>query len=557
MRRVGVAGRLLWGLVCLTALSFGSGPRLSRAESRSKSGQARAQAQAEAALAQAQTAIEAKDYAGAYRGLSQAYQSQPNFWLLQGLAAVAAAEGKTVESQDLLRRFLADPGLDSKAPERATAQQRLQTLPLVAAGEVSVGAPRGALVEVDGRLVGVTPLPTALLVSSGRHRVAASSGKWRAETEVNVRTARLSELRFKEGVEVVVATLPAAVLYVDSYLGMSTPTAAPPPSEVEPKPAGEGGEAAKPATANAEPSAAPTVANPLLDPLPDALTQAAAAALKRENYVILGRGLALAYAQDEGACQGGDSHSDACLKALASRYGVDHAIRASVVRDERNVRIDVTLLDMQVEDVAATASANCPGCLNEQTAVKLADSITQVLTTGSGRARGTLSVTSEPAGSEVRIGSRRLGVTPVTRKVWAGSYQVDVTHEGHKPYSQQVDVKNDETTPLSATLVRLEPQGVDPAIEIEAKRQAQARARRRLIFIGAGAAGIAAGAVLLGFGASALAANGSCAVPNPADPMQCRRLFDTVAPGSALTAVGGALLIGGTVTLIWPFVKKD
>lgn len=569
-RRGPLAAARLFLLPCLLLLALDMPAASARSESRSKSEKSRSQGQFEAVLSQAQAAIDAKDFATAYQTLAQAYQSQPNSRLLLGLATLAAAEGKTVEAQDLLRRFLADPSLDAKSPERTAAQDRWQSLPLVPAGEVSVGAPRGALVQLDGRLVGVTPLPAALLVSTGRHRVSVQLGRWRAATEVNVRTARLSELRFKEGVEVAVATLPAAVLYIDSYQGLPSAAAssgaapAPPAAavEVEPRPAGEGPEpppGPAPSPTTVEKGAGSGVAHLLLESLLDPLTVAAAAALKRENYVLLGRGLALAYAQDVPACRGTEAISDACLKALATRYGVDLALRAQVVREDRSVRIDVTLIDLQVEDVAATASASCPGCVSEQMSAKLAESITQALTTGGGRARGTLQVTSEPAGSEVRIGSRLLGVTPLNRKVWAGSYEVRVGHDGFKDFAQQIEVKSDETTPLQATLSKQEDsvRPEDSALQAERARQEQARSRRRLIMIGAGAAGIAVGAVLLGFGASALAANGGCAVPNPTDPMQCRKLYDTLAPGAALTAVGGALILGGGVTLIWPLVKKN
>lgn len=565
----GPSGAVAWlALAACLALWGLRIPRVeARSESRSRSERSRAQAQIDAALAQAKTAVEGKDFATAHQVLSQAYHSQPSPRLLLGLASLAVAEEKSVEAQDLLRRFLADPSIDAKAPERGAAEASLQSLPLVPAGEVSVGAPRGSFVELDGRLVGVTPLPAALLVKTGRHSVAVSLGKWRAQTEVNVRTARLSELRFKEGVEVGVATLPAAVLYIDSYQGLANlagSTAPAPSPEVEPKPAGEEpdpppGPAASPASSSSPTAAASGAAHLLVDSLLDPLTQAAAAALKRENYVLLGRGLALAYAQDEPACRGSDTVSDACLKVLATRYGVDLALRAVVVREERSVRVDVSLQDMPVEDVAASASASCPGCVTEQIAAKLVESIAQVLATGGGRARGTLSVTSEPVGSEVRIGSRVLGMTPLSRKVWAGSYEVRVAREGYQPYSQQAEVKSDETTSLLAVLNKQEsgPSAEELARQAEQKRQEQDRSRRRLIMIGVGAAGIAVGAVVLGFGVSALAANGSCAAPAPSDAMPCRRQYGTLAPGAALTAVGGALIVGGGVTLLWPLLKKD
>lgn len=492
----------------------------------------RAAVSVDSILGQARTAIEARDFPTGYRLLSQAYIAQPQPLLLHGLALLAVAADRTVEAQDLWRRFLADPSLDPKAPERALAQSRLLALALVPAGEVSVGAPRGALVELDGRVVGVAPLPAPLLVRTGRHRVAVTLGRWRAETEVAARTARLSELRFKEGAEVVVASQPAAVLYVDAYPQPAAPAASPNPTS----------------------GASEATGSPLLDPLLDPLTQAAAAALKRESYVLLPQRLALAYDSEAGTCTGAASPSDACLKAMATRYGVDSILRAAISREDQTQRIEVTLLDLQVDDVAASTSATCVGCAAEQVASKLADAITQVLTTGGGRARGTLSAVSDPAGGELRIGTRVLGLTPLTHKLWAGSYEITIGRSGHRPYVQQIDVKSGETTQVEAALVPTASAAV-PMVA-PAKSGDSGRRRSNLIYWMAGGVGIAAGATLLGFGASALAANGGCAMTGLSDPSLCRRVYDTAVPGGVMTAVGSALIIGGGVALILPLIRK-
>lgn len=493
---------------------------------------ARAPATIETVLGQARAATESRDFQAAYRLLSGAYQAQPQPLLLHGLALLAAAEDRTVEAQDLWRRFLADPSLDARATERGLAQSRLLALPLIAAGEVSVGASRGALVELDGRVVGVAPLSAPLLVRTGRHRVAVTLGRWRAETEVAVRTARLSELRFKEGADVVVASQPAAVLYVDAHSGLAI-----------------GAASGSSAVAGGE-----TTGSPLLDPLLDPLTQAAAAALKRESYVLLPQRLAMAYDSEGGACPAGPATSDACLKALASRYGVDSILRSAISREAQTLRIEVTLLDLQVDDVAASASATCVGCASEQVASKLADTITQVLTTGGGRVRGTLSAVSEPAGGELRVGSRVLGLTPLAHKLWAGSYEITISRPGHQPYVQQIDVKSEETTRIEAALV---PLSSTPATQAAAGPVAdRGRSRSNLIFWAAGGAGVAVGATLLGFGASALVAHGSCAMTGLSDPSLCRRVYDTAVPGGVMTAVGGALILGGGVALILPLVRK-
>jgi hypothetical protein len=492
---------------------------------------ARPSATIESVLSQAKAATEGRDFQAAYRLLSGAYQAQPQPLLLHGLALLAAAEDRTVEAQDLWRRFLADPSLDARATERGLAQSRLLALPLIAAGEVSVGASRGALVELDGRVVGVAPLSAPLLVRTGRHRVAVTLGRWRAETEVAVRTARLSELRFKEGADVVVASQPAAVLYVDAASGLA------------------GG-----AASGQAPGASETTGSPLLDPLLDPLAQAAAAALTRESYVLLPQRLAVAYDSEGGACPAGPATIDTCLKALAGRYGVDSILRSAISREGQTLRIEVTLLDLQVDDVAASASATCVGCASEQVASKLADTVTQVLTTGGGRVRGTLSAVSEPAGGELRVGTRVLGLTPLSHKLWAGSYEITISRPGHQPYVQQIDVKSEETTRIEAALV---PLSSTPATQAAAGPVAgRGRSRSNLIFWAAGGAGVAVGATLLGFGASALFANGSCAMTGLSDPSLCRRVYDTAVPGGVMTAVGGALIIGGGVALILPLVRK-
>lgn len=488
----------------------------------------------ETVLAQAKTASDSRDFVGAYRLLSQAYQAQPQPLLLHGLALLAAAEERGVEAQDLWRRVLADPSLDSRAPQRAQALELLLRLPLSPAAEVSVGAPRGALVELDGRVVGIAPLSAPLLVRTGRHRVAVTLGRWRAETEVTARTARLSELRFKEGSDAVVVSQPAAVLYVDAY-----------PANVLGG-AGPGGATASESTGS-----------PLLDPLLDPLTQAATAALKRESYVLLPGRLAVAYDSQGASCPIGPAASETCLKAVAGRYGVESILKVAISREDQTLRIEVMLLDLQVDDVAASASATCVGCVGEQVATKLADTITQVLTTGGGRVRGTLSAVSEPAGGELRIGSRVLGLTPLSHKLWAGSYEITIHHAGHQPYTGQVEVKGDETAHVEAALVPLPSASGGPATGAATVASGQSRQNRRnVVLLASGAAGVSLGAILLGFGASALAANGSCATAGLSDPSLCRRVYDTAVPGGVMVGVGSALVIGGGVALILPLVTR-
>ena len=148
----------------------------------------------ETVLAQTKTASDSRDFVGAYRLLSQAYQGAAT----AALAAWSGALGGGGE-QALGRRICGDacwpiqlgqPGPQRRKPWSSCCACRSRQLPRSAWGS------RGS-VELDGRVVGIAPLSAPLLVRTGRHRVAVTLGRWRAGTEVTARTARLSELRFK------------------------------------------------------------------------------------------------------------------------------------------------------------------------------------------------------------------------------------------------------------------------------------------------------------------------------------------------------------------------
>lgn len=64
-----------------------------------------------------------------------------------------------------------------------------------------------------------------------------------------------------------------------------------------------------------------------------------------------------------------------------------------------------------------------------------------------------VSITSEPAGAQVSIGGEVRGKTPLTTEVLAGSHPVEITLDGFKPWTTDVQVKANE--PLTLGPVRL------------------------------------------------------------------------------------------------------
>lgn len=467
-------------------------------------------AAAEKLMQQGAAAITAKNFAAAQSSLTEAYRAYQSPKILYYLGALHAAEQKTIEAQDLLRRFLADSTVEPNEPLRQEAQKLLAGLPPPAAGEVQISAPRGAEVWVDGKVVGALPLPLPLLLSSGAHQVAVQQGKWRAVSQTKVKTARLLELRFKAGSDVVVATELPAVLVADSY----------------PEPA-------------------------LQAPLRQRLLEV----VRRQNLAPLLSGEALGYARelDKSGCL-----ADAdCQRRLAEKLGVDYILSVKAARSPANPKglsLELSLFDVAVGAEAAQKSGDCDGCTPDAAAGKLATAAGALLTAVTERGRGDLEISSEPPDAEVFLDGKPVGRTPLKKPVFVGSYGLEVKKSGLRAEPQRITVGPSEPVRLTITLVSDTPvvAAPPPAPLAESPRQ---RPRWRL---GVGGAALGVGALFIGLGASALAVDQHCVHPventDGLPPTNCttQEVFMTQAPGLGLTISGAALLIGGTVLLALP-----
>ena len=166
--------------------------------------------------------MSARDFAAAYRTLADGYRKARSPVLLFQLGRVAAAEGRVMEAQDLMRRYLADPARENDDPANQEAQRVLKLArPEGPTGEVAVLSDPGAAVLVDDRLVGTLPLPQPLLLSGGVHTVTVEYSSKKLSSPVQVASGRLMDMRFNPVSGAVVFTLRPALLFVMRAPGIS------------------------------------------------------------------------------------------------------------------------------------------------------------------------------------------------------------------------------------------------------------------------------------------------------------------------------------------------
>ncbi len=489
---------LLLGPGSGTALA--KGERKAGADKRPAAGGLDPREQAKQLLQAGVTALAAKDFSSASQSLTGAYRLAPSVATLFQLGELAAAQGRTTEAQDLMRRFLHDASEPAQSPALKEAQ-RILALPAQPSGEVSVIGERNAVILIDDRAVGVLPLPLPLLLPIGEHKVVIERDTLRLEDGVTVLAGRTVELRCQFHPGVVVATIPPALLVLTDYPALS-------------------GEPDK----------------RLDQQLVQAAGQAHLTLLRQREALMqapkLADCLAMTRCQLELAMQN-LLHNVLLLKA---------AVRAGSTADWQ---LKVVLLDAMVGDAAAEIEKECPGCTAERAADLLAETAVAALKQGLLRPHGTLEVDSVPTGAEVTAGARSLGATPTRRAYFTGPAEVTLKYPGYKPKQATVTIQEGQTASLKLELEReLVPALVAPP-KVVTRTEILPRPRWRL---GVGVAASALGVALVGLGGSALSVDGRC-VPDSFVGGQCQSIYMTTGIGAGLI-VGGVLLAAGGVTLL-------
>ncbi|MBL8632028.1 MAG: PEGA domain-containing protein [Myxococcales bacterium] len=466
-----------------------------------------------------EAALGQSDFALAHRLLDESYRQAPQPEKLYLLATLAQAEGRALDAMDLLRRVVADPGSASDVAQMAA--QKLQAMPTLLHGEVLVQGERGAVLTVDDRPVGVLPLPASLWLAPGLHKLATSVGARRQEEVYRVMASRTAELRFDLSSDVVVATLrPAVLLLIAPSRG-----------------AGQGG-----------------AADPLSDEETQALEQAVTRAATEKQLGVQGQAAALQTAPQHASCLS----ELRCQLALAEANQATllllfHVEATNRSGSDRALKLKLEALEPSVTARAAQAERVCTGCTPSTVGDEAMALTSQVLHEALARPRGLLSLRSQPEGAEVLLDGNVLGQTPLTRKVWAGSHSLLLRKQGFVPLARELSLSAGQLQTLDLTLSvgRSEPLRQITITE-GSPSERPAKGQRPRWRILTGASSVVAGAVMIGFGISALAVNSRCVSGLGDASAQCKTVYDTTVPGATLTSVGGATLLTGTMLLVWP-----
>ena len=462
-------------------------------------------AQAARLLGEARAALQGGDPTTAYRLAAQSYRIGQVPDALFVLGQVALAGKNLLSAQDLLRRYLADPNLEVPvdAPDYVAAQ-RIVERPRPPAAQLTVSGDRGALVSVDDRVVGVLPLVRPLLIAPGEHKVVLERRGVHLEDIVRVAAGRLAELRVNLATKALVLTVLPGVLLRQTLPGL------PGAEQLGFEQALEAGLTARRLSALSERDSAECA-----EPAP-------------------------------GSC----SDPLRCEIEQAKRCESDYVLRTRLETapgPPRQLQLTVDLIDVSVGAIASRETLRCQSCVAIALREQLPGALSRLLERGVGRGRGAVDVASQPLAAMVLIDGQPVGITPFRGTLFAGGHQVQVRKEGFADYSQPIDVRDGETAPVLASLLPTQ-----APIESKPTTVVIKQAGRPLWRLLAGGVAIGAGAVLLGFGASALSVNRKCVGSTSTPIANCQTVYNTDEVAGGLFGLSAGLMIGGAVAIAIP-----
>ena len=459
-------------------------------------------------LRRAEEALASHDLAAAEKQLVAVYRRTRAAEALYLLGAVARERGDLLAMHDYFRRYVGDPAIDANTPHAEEAQKFLGQSH-GPAGELQVVGEAGALVVVDGRLTGALPLSQPLLLAVGSHQVSVEAGRKALSVQLQIADGRGTEVRFVPDYDALLVSVPPAVLVLPDWTG--------PASVVQRR-----------------------------------LLQETQQAVRRANHAVFDTDTALARAPQYKSCL----REQRCRLQLAEKSEIDFVLTLHVTTPAAGSGAFTTKAELyspRIPIPAATAQRDCPSCTVEQAATQLAAAIEELVQKGGARPRGSLKITSQPAGAVIGLGELVLGKTPATLALWVGEYELTLALPDRPPISVPANINDGATAAVQAELPSAQ---VVKTAELPPTAPATGgRLKRPLWRLVVGGIAIAGGAILLGNGISAAVVDGHCATDLGSSPPYCDLYFATGTAAAGLLAGGAALTLGGIILVALPGPK--
>lgn len=461
--------------------------------------------------------LEADRLPQAREQLEQAYARAPLPEILYHLGRIAERQHEEIATADFYRRYLATLP-DDAHPELRSRVQEILARVRDKASELDISSEDlGALLSIDRRVVGTLPLAAPLLISAGEHRFKLIKGA--QEFETNSLT-----IPFGQHVQLQVAIASRyAVLTLLSGIALLF-----------------------------EPADAPkTLTVPLEKMVMVAAPAASSFLIDRDKTAAAVSGLSV-------------PRGDSCARRIDCQEQLARALDASLVlvlafdpSAAAVSRFTGRLFDAGTGMPVGSIESEVPSTTIEELHKLAAGRIPELLNSALNRGRGTLQVTSEPAGARVLFAGRELGRTPYAREAFEGPLEIVLELDGYKTQEISAKIKRGEATDVAATLEPIleeaEPVPMPLILPVAPKpTPPKLPPRRPLWRLSVGGVTLAAGLILGGFGASALAVSGQCITPATMPAELCDYAYGTRAVGGGLLGAGVALTAGGVLLLAWP-----
>lgn len=163
----------------------------------------------------------------------------------------------------------------------------------------------------------------------------------------------------------------------------------------------------------------------------------------------------------------------ACVSGKLGTFSADRAVLGALRRDEKNYLLQLWLIDLKSQEVAASVDRAI--LIASRRLIPDATEAIPPLLRGEGERRGLLTITATVKDVDVVLNGEDVGRTPVTRELKPGRYEIELSKKNYAPVKRLVDVNAGKTTVEEVRMILLP--GMRPPDEPEVAAAGPVRRR--------------------------------------------------------------------------------